>query len=178
MRARTRANIKERQHRRILHIFFLPADASRTGVRDYDRAFDGCIWSDLFITPTGNTVLHLVQALQHYKFSAVQPGNLRRIIAGHKKIWPFDKRDRAAEKGRGRARKGEQRTSYVRMYEFVSMSLLAPPGLRESSRNILSSSFPFASFSFSLLFSIGSKTRYRCGIIIEIIFVNTTAKLL
>lgn len=118
---RTRANIKEQQHRRILYIFFLPADASRTFKITTEHS-TVCIWSDLFITPTGNTVLHLVQALQYYKFSAVQPGNLRRIIAGHKKIWPFNKGDRAMEKGRGwigggRGREGaaNNRRSYVWM---------------------------------------------------------------
>jgi len=37
--------------------FFSSSPALRSAplYGSYDRAFDGCIWSDLFITPTGNT---------------------------------------------------------------------------------------------------------------------------
>lgn len=54
------------------------------------------------------------RVLQHYKFSAVRPGNLRRIIAGHKKIWPFGATGRGEgdRGGRGEKTSGAKLRAY------------------------------------------------------------------
>jgi len=80
-------------------------------------------------------------ALQHYKFSAttVRTGNLRRIIAGHKKIWPFHERRQRDGGGQGadeRGRRRNNRRSYICwVCEYVIAGI--PLGYENPSQNIL-----------------------------------------
>lgn len=149
--------------------FFFPS-SPRCG--SYDRAFDGLYLKRPFYYADGqHRYFTLYGTLQHYKFSAttVRTGNLRRIIAGHKKIWLFhDERDDGGvevDRGRTNAKEGEtaDRVTYV---EFVSMSLVVPPGLRESEPEYprplhLPSSFsPLLSFSLVRMYR-GTPTQDR-----------------
>lgn len=133
------------------YILFFPS-SPRCG--SYDRAFDGLYLKRPFYYADGqHRYFTLYGTLQHYKFSAttVRTGNLRRIIAGHKKIWLFhnERDDGGVEVDRGRtnAKEGETagRVTYV---EFVSMSLMVPPRATRIRAGISSSS-PSTFFLFA-----------------------------